>query len=307
MTEVYDSIEASYRAHAEHLWGLAYRMLGVKADADEVVQDAYVRFLRSPPTLEREVRPWLVRVTMNLARDRLRRRRSRAYVGPWLPAPVDTTATAVQTADALEARYSQLESLSMSFLLAAETLTDEHRAVLVMRDVFGYSVRETAEALSLSESNVKVIAHRVRAAMRGWESEQRRRLEVPHERVVEVMRRFFLAVASGDRVGAAALLADDVRLLSDGGGQYFAARKPVLGAERVAQFYVRLSQTLPPPTGVSFVTLAGQPAVLLQNDAAGEQHPPLVCLSVELAEDGRITNIYSVLAPDKVAGLVPSV
>ncbi len=306
MSEVRRSAEASYRVHAEHLWGVAYRMLGVRADADEVVQDAYVRFLRSPPTLEREVRPWLVRVTMNLARDRLRRRRSRAYVGPWLPEPIDTDTMQPPPSATVEGRYSQLESLSMSFLLAAETLGDDQRAVLVLRDVFGYSVRETASALGLSESNVKVVAHRVRGQMRAWESEQQRRLQVPHERVVEVMRRFFLAVASGDRVAAAALLADDVRLLSDGGGRYFAARKPVVGAEKVAQFYVRLAQTLPPPTDVSFVSLAGHPAALIRNDRAGEGHPPLVCLAVELGQHGQIANLYSVLAPDKVAGLVRS-
>jgi len=296
------STEAIYEAHGEYLWGLAFRMLGVRADADEVVQDAFVRLLRAEPDRSVAMRPWLVRVTMNLARDRLRARKSETYVGPWLPGVTDIGTT--EPASLPGSRYTGVESLSLGFLWAAEQLDDVQRGVLVLRDVLGHSVRETAAALELTESNVKVIAHRVRGRMRGWEDSQRRSLAVPHEQVIDAMRRFFGSVAAGDRAAAEAALAEDVRLLSDGGGEFFAARKPVVGAAKVAGFYAKISAGESVVPTIEMRTLGGMPTLIVRRPHADGNHAPAVCIQVELDEVGQIARIYSVLATAKVRGML---
>lgn len=294
--------EALYEAHGDYLWGLAFRMLGVRADADEVVQDTFVRLLRAEPDRTRQMRPWLVRVSMNLARDRLRARKREAYVGPWLPAVTDAAATGPDELPG--ARYTSLESLSLGFLWAAEQLDDVQRGVLVLRDVLGHSVRETAAALELTESNVKVITHRVRTRMRGWEASQRRSLAVPHEQVIDAMRRFFGSVAAGDRAGAEMALAEDVRLLSDGGGEFFAARKPVIGAAKVAGFYVKIASGEVGVPTIEMRTLGGVPTLIVRRPEADGKTAPEACLQVELDDAGQISRIYSVLATAKVRGML---
>lgn len=295
------STETLYRDHGDYLWGLAFRMLGVRADAEEVVQDTFVRLLRAEPDRDRDLRPWLVRVATNLARDRLRARKREAYVGPWLPAVMEVPTEADPIPGA---RYTSIESLSLSFLWAAEQLDDVQRAVLVLRDVLGHSVRDVAETLELSESNVKVIAHRVRARMREWETTQRRSLNVPHEQIVDTMRRFFGSVAAGDRVGAEAVLAEDVRVLSDGAGEFFAARKPVVGARKVAGFYLKLAQGQRRPPSIELRTLGGLPTLVLRRDPEDEHSAPVICLQVLLDDAGRIAQVYSVLATEKVRNML---
>ncbi|MGH1344891.1 MAG: sigma factor [Nannocystales bacterium] len=296
------STEAIYEAHGDYLWGLAFRMLGVRADADEVVQDAFVRLLRAEPDRTAAMRPWLVRVTMNLARDRLRARKRETYIGPWLPAVTDLGTG--EPASLPGARYTGVESLSLGFLWAAEQLDDVQRGVLVLRDVLGHSVRETAAALELSESNVKVITHRVRGRMREWEASQRRSLAVPHEQVIDAMRRFFGSVAAGEREEAEAALAEDVRMLSDGGDEFFAARKPVVGAAKVAGFYVKIAAGEVAAPTLEIRTLGGMPTLIVRRPKAKDNNAPAACIQVELNESGRISRIYSVLATAKVRGML---
>lgn len=303
------------QAFVEHralLWGLAYRMLGTAADADDVVQDTFMRLERSPPDdLDAPLRPWLVRVAMNLARDQLRRRTTREYVGPWLPAPIDTAdGPGAELPDERsvgpDARYSLLESLSFGFLLAAEKLTPPQRAVMVLRDVFGRSVRETADALDLTETNVRVTHHRARETMRAWEDRQRRRLDVPHEQVIAAMQRFFAAIAAGDVQAAEAALAHDVTVMSDGAGEFFASRRPFSGSSKVANFYLKISRTYGAITGVVFRTINGQPAVEVLRNATGPNEAPRTVMLLELNDEGRIVAIRSVLASAKLETLAPA-
>src|SRR5438046_6362126 len=163
------------------LWGLCYRMTGNAADADDLVQETFVRAIEKPPRRTDEpLRPWLVRVALNLSRDLLRARRRREYVGPWLPSPIETSDEApgrrslgeggppsheppvggIDGGRTLEGRYDLLESVSFAFLLALERLTPIQRGVLLLMDVFDYSVKETAAALDRSEANVKTTHHR---------------------------------------------------------------------------------------------------------------------------------------------------
>ena len=294
------STEALYEAHGDYLWGLAFRMLGIPADADEVVQETFVRLLRTEPDRDRDLRPWLVRVTTNLARDRFRARKRETYVGPWLPAVNDVPA---ETEAFPGARYTAVESLSLGFLWAAEQLDDVQRAVLVLRDVLGHSVRETAALLGLSESNVKVIAHRVHARMRDWEAGQRRALAVPHEQVVDAMRRFFGAIAAGDRAAAEAALAQDVRVLSDGGGEFFAARKPVVGATKVAGFYLKLARGQQRAT-FEVRILGGAPTLIVHRDPGADREAPTACIQTALDDAGRIAQIFAVLSTAKVQAML---
>src|SRR6185295_2830674 len=151
-----------FQAHERFLWGLCYRLTGSAADADDLVQETFVRAIERPPArTDMPWRPWLVRVALNLGRDLLRRRRRAGYVGPWLPAPIDTGDDAsppsfepeIPGVGSTEGRYDLLESVTFAFLLALEALTPTQRAVLLLRDVFDYSVREVADALDLSEAN----------------------------------------------------------------------------------------------------------------------------------------------------------
>src|ERR1043165_8386731 len=155
------------------LWGLCYRMTGNAPDAEDLGQETFVRALERPPRRTDEpMRPWLVRVAMNLSRDLLRRRRRRDYTGPWLPSPVATDEEslpsfepAAPAADSPAARYDLLESISFAFLLALEALTPQQRAVLLLRDVFDYSTSDTSNALDMTEANVKVVLLRARRKM----------------------------------------------------------------------------------------------------------------------------------------------
>ena len=171
-----------YGENRSFLWGLCYRMTGCAADAEEVVQETFVRVLEKPPRDTREsLRPWLVRVAMNLSRDLLRRRRRTEYVGPWLPSPVPPEDVEDQVirepeaafVDSPAARYDMRESVSVAFLLALEALTPAQRAVLLLRDVFDYSTGETAEVAGMTEANVKVTLHRARRRMREYVASKR--------------------------------------------------------------------------------------------------------------------------------------
>ncbi|AKQ69881.1 RNA polymerase sigma-70 factor, ECF subfamily [Myxococcus hansupus] len=302
------------REHERFLWGLCYRMTGVSADADDLVQETYARALASPPARHEDLRPWLTRVAVNLARDFLRRRKREVYVGPWLPSPLDTGDDEVPPpgvearlpgGGSTEGRYALLESVSFAFLLALEALTPKQRAVLLLRDVFDYSVREVAEALHMSEPNVKVVHHRARAAMAAYDSARCVPTRELQARTREALEGFLAALLSGDVAAAEAVLASDVASLTDGGGQVRAAHVPVVGLSRVLLMYRRLMEMRGAPVAVEPRMLNGLPAIVIV-------YPPpkrdlmlstRVVMRVDLGADGRITQVHSVLTDRKLAGL----
>src|SRR5919201_5269277 len=209
--------EDPFRVHERFIWGLCYRMTGNAADADDLAQETFVRAWERPPARTDEPwRPWLVAVAMNLSRDLLRRRKRQRYEGQWLPSPIETgDETAPPSYEPVDeegnpaARYDMLESVSFAFLLALEALTPAQRAVLLLRDVFDYSVRETADALDLSESNVKTTHHRARAAMTNYD----RRRVIPTSSVRQSTREalfaFLRCLEQHDVAGVEGLLAGD--------------------------------------------------------------------------------------------------
>jgi RNA polymerase sigma-70 factor (ECF subfamily) len=283
------------------LWALAYRLTGNAADADDVVQETFVRALRHPPADTSEPwRPWLVRVAVNLGRDVLRRRRRRDYVGVWLPSPMETGEQATQAPDSV---YELVESASLAFLLALETLTPSQRAVVLLRDVFDHSVRETAEALGMSEANVKTTHTRARRALKPWEERRVRPTRAVQERTRTALLALMDALQRGDGPALQTLLAADVQSLSDGGGVYFASRRPVEGRAAVARLYLGLGSKAGRVTSVRLRMVGGLPAVDLQIADGPAGWAPRVVLQAELGPDGSIARLYSMMAPAKLGGL----
>jgi RNA polymerase sigma-70 factor (ECF subfamily) len=297
---------ALWERHRHALWRLSYRMTGVAADADDVVQETFARAARRPPERAGPMEPWLTSVAVNVARDLLRARRRRGYVGPWLPTPVsledDEIADDAGDAD-LERRYGVLESASFAFLLALEALTPTQRAVLVLRDVLDYSVRETARVVGSSEGAIKVAHHRARKALESYDARRVPSTQESRRENRELLERFLGALAAGDAAAVEALLADDVVVLSDGGGEYKAARRPVHGPSRVTAFLLGVARKRPPPRGGALRTLNGLPAVIVDAGEYRDRYAPRYVLQCALAPNGRIGAVYLVLATSKLARL----
>jgi RNA polymerase sigma-70 factor (ECF subfamily) len=291
--------EALYKEHGRFLWALSYRMTGSAADADDVVQETFVRALaREGP--QGEIRPWLAKIALNLATDVLRRRRRDGYIGPWLPSPVETPEAEVLEEERPEGRYAMLESVSFAFLLALEELSEKERAVLLLRDVFDYSVREAAEMLEMSEANVKTTHHRARAALAGYD--EARASAIRRARLSEdALRAFLAALAARDPAAVCAALAPDARSLSDGGGEFTAARVPVLGAEKVAKFYLNVSRNGGEALLAKIVWMNGLPALVVEFPPRRVPLASRLFMQVEVDESGRIATVYSQLATRKLS------
>jgi RNA polymerase sigma-70 factor (ECF subfamily) len=300
----------AFEADRGFLWGLSYRLLGSAADADDVVQETFLRALARPPAdRTRAWRPWLVRVALNVGRDALRRRRRRCYEGPWLPGVLETGAgepASFEPADAQgspAARYDQIESLSLAFLLALEALTPTQRAVLLLRDVCDASVRETATALDMSEGNVKVTHLRARRALRGYDAQRRPPNSARRAQAAQALERFLTCVGQGDAVGLQALLAEDVRALSDGGGEYVAALQPVRGRDKVARFMLGLAARFPAGVQVEWRECNGLPAALLYTRPSDPRWAARSVFQLLLDEDGRVAQVLAILATRKLSAL----
>jgi RNA polymerase sigma-70 factor (ECF subfamily) len=299
-------VAREYDAHRSFLWGLSYRLTGSAADADDIVQETFVRALTRPPARrDQPWRPWLVRVALNLGRDLLRRRRRRRYEGPWLPSPIETEDVPPSFEPAAEgtpaSRYDLLESLSFAFLLALEALTPAQRAVLLLRDVFDYSVRETASALGFTEANVKTLHLRARRLLA--EYDQTGRATRPSAGAKDVLSRFLACLQTGDARGAESLLAKDVRLLSDGGGEFVTALKPIVGQDRVLRLVFGLAAKRIFPTAVRFPRLNGGPGIVLDFAQVRPPLPPRVVWECRLDGDGRIAELFWVSASGKLSAL----
>ncbi len=294
------------------LWGLCYRMTGNAADADDIVQETFVRAIENPPRrLDQPLRPWLVRVAMNLSRDYLRRRRRRAYIGPWLPSPVPTDEAdnpasyepPAPTEDSPSARYDMLESISFAFLLALEALTPSARAVLLLRDVFDYSTAETAEALDITEASVKVILHRARRRMREYDKDHPASSSQPNAETRRALEQFLLYLSTQDLEGMEHLLTEDVVDLADGGGQVAAARQPIRGRDKVLRLLFGLAAKFTTLPRFTFRLLNGQPALLIEGDYNRPGIASRFTLSIEVDPTGRIKQFNFVLAPDKLSAI----
>ena len=278
-----DATEA-FVAHRNLLFTVAYEMLGSAADAEDVLQEAWLRWADVDHETVREPRAYLVRTTTRQALTRLRtlRRRKETYVGPWLPEPL---LTAPDVAEDVELA----DSVSMAMLLVLETLTPTERAVFVLREVFDLGYDEIAEAVEKSPAAVRQIAHRARAHV----AARRPREIVSPAETRGVLDAFRGAVETGDLQGLLDLIAPDVVLLADGGGVVQAAPAPIVGAAQVARVLGNITGTLSMrPTRVN-----GYPALTLFQDGAVHS-----VMAVRI-DDGRITGLYAVRNPEKLSRL----
>ena len=303
------ALEGVFRAHERVVWRLAYRLTGSAADADDVVQETFVRLMERPPAdMAEPVRGWLVRVATNLGVDALRRRRRRSYPGSWLPSPIETEGPEWRDAadeDATpEGRYELLESVSFAFLLALEALTPRQRAVLLLRDVLDYSAREAGEVIGTTEANARIIHHRARRAIA--EHERDRCVPTPErqDRTRRVLEAFMTALASQDARAIESMLADGVRTVTDAAGEYTALGVPLVGRKRVARLYLQAAshrRTAGPRFEIRL--LNGLPAVVMTLSHPERRAAPRTVLRCEISPDGRITELHAILASRKLSAV----
>ena len=267
------------------LLAVAYRMLGTAADAEDAVQDAYLRYHQYAAEVESS-EGWLVRTTTRLCIDRLRAAKREEYVGQWLPEPVPES-----WAGAAADRTELAESLSTAFLVLLETLSPAERATHVLREAFGYEFDEIAGLLDTTPVNVRQIASRARKRL----GTRERRFDPPPGAADELAARFFAACQSGDVGAIEAMLAADVTLVSDGGGKAFAARHPVVGVRKVANLLAVVFRKLRAVGEAELTTVNGGPGVVFT--VAGR---PVEVIT--LAVDGpSVSRLYVTLNPDKLS------
>ncbi len=284
------------------LWAVCYRLTGDGSESEDLVQDTFRRALESPPQdTARPLGPWLVQVATRLGIDALRHRKSKAYRGPWLPMPIeDLDLTALEPS--AESRYGERESATLAFLLALEVLSAEQRAVLVLRDVLELSVREVAAATGLTEANVRVVHHRARKAMEPYDSERCIVDDALLQRNTAALQQLGAVLAAGDVSALTGLLCDDAVSLNDANGEFLAAGSPIVGAAKIAKFYVKIQSARVDDTRASFRTamVNGLPAIIAQYPGATGSLAPRAVFQLVVDGSGRISAIHVVVASPKL-------
>jgi len=269
------------------LFGIAYRMLGSAAEAEDVVQDAWLRWQAYDRETVRDAAAFLTTVTTRLAINSAQSARSRheTYVGPWLPEPVDTSADPALGAE-------RGEALEMAVLLLLEKLTPTERAAYVLREAFDYPYAQIAEILDTTGANVRQLVSRARKHV----ADERRAPVDPTEQR-RLLAAFLLAAQTGDLGALEGLLAADVVSYSDGGGVVRASRIPVFGRETVAKYVAAFASRFWTGATVTWVEANGRPAVLASRDGV-----PFVLVAVSASEE-NIDRVLWVMNPDKLTGM----
>lgn len=267
------------------LFTVAYEMLGSAADAEDVLQETWLRWAPVEHDEVRDARAYLVQITTRVALNRLRTltRRRESYVGPWLPEPL---LTAPDVAD----NVALADSVSTALLLVLETLSPTERAVFVLREVFDVGYEEIAAAVDRTPTTVRQIALRARRHV----AARRPRTTVDDRERQAVLARFFAAASTGDLQGLLDVLSPDVVLVTDGGGRKKAALRPIVGRDKVLRF---LQAVMPEDTGIELVSVNG--ARGLRIAVAGE----LDAVVTAQVDDGGVVALYVVRNPDKLAHL----
>ena len=290
--------QQTFAEHRTLLFSIAYRLLGSAADAEDVVQDAWLKWSANDRSQVSDPKAYLARIVSNLSMERLRstRHQRETYVGPWLPEPILTQADAAD--DVVTA-----ESVSMAMLIVLETLSPLERAVFVLKEVFDFSYAEIGAAVDRSEFAVRQAAHRAR----GHVQARRPRFETDPDKKREATERFFAAITGGDINELMELLAPEVTLWTDGGGKVRQAMRPIVGIDNVARWIAGASQR--PYEGVEITEMAaevvdinGGPGILFTGGGR-----VIATLSVDLDADGHIVTVHNVANPDKLRAVADGV
>jgi RNA polymerase sigma-70 factor (ECF subfamily) len=288
MTEI-----EQFQTHRPALFAVAYRMLGSATDAEDVLQDAWLRFAGARPADLRSVKAYLTTIVTRLCLDRLKSARAtrEEYVGPWLPEPVVTS-----DRPGPEGSLAQAESVTLAFMVLLETLSPEERAVFLLREVFDYEYDEIAQMLETSSANCRQLFHRAKGRI----AERKPRFRGAMDEKRPLVERFVRAFSEGSEAGLRNVLAEDIGFWSDGGGKVLAARRPIFGRDQVVSLLLGFRRTAPAigvpleSVALDIVEVNGEPAVLLR--VAGR----LDGVYVMAVEDGAITAIRVVRNPDKL-------
>lgn len=272
------------------LFSIAYRMLGMRADAEDVVQDAWLRWDGAQHAAIQSAEAWLVTVTTRLALDRLRTRKSEreSYSGWWLPEPL------VELDDRTPESAAELASdVSMAFMWVLERLAPEERAAFLMRQVFDQDYADIASMLGKSEASCRQLVHRAQARVQ----QERPRYEVPRESHRELLAKFMQAAGNGDRAAMKAMMSDDVQLVSDGGGKVNSFQHILHGAGRVAGVYWSLEHQHPSQVAYRAALVNGEPGLLRYVGGKIESAQSF------LIDGDRIAAVFIIRNPDKLTAV----
>ncbi|HLV35007.1 MAG TPA: RNA polymerase sigma-70 factor [Spirillospora sp.] len=271
------------------MFSIAYRMLGSAMEAEDIVQEAYLRYQRVSPQDIDSPKAFLSAVVTRLCLNQLQSARARReqYVGPWLPEPI-------LTAPSPAAKLSADESISMAFLVLLENLTPPQRAVFLLREVFDYDYAEIAAILGKDEAACRQLFSRAKKHL----AEHRPRFKPSPEAHRQMLERFMNAVGAGDMDGLTRLLADNVTMWADGGGKARgAATRPLVGVEAVAQFVIASTRLPQVSLTAEISEVNGEPAAILR---AGDQAMVVLMIAIQ---DDRIHELRIIGNPDKLRGL----
>jgi RNA polymerase sigma-70 factor, ECF subfamily len=280
--------------HRSLLFAIAYRMLGSVADAEDAVQETYLRWRRAAECGEeiRSPKAWLTTTISRVCLDQLgsARVKREQYIGPWLPEPL-----AGVTPDVAET-VADFDSLSLAFLVLLESLSPKERAVFLLHDVFGYDFASIGEIVGESDAYCRQLAKRARAHM----AERRPRFTTDRAHQERLTADFLRAVSEGDMPALIETLTDDVTVFSDGGGKVTAARKPVVGRDRVALFLTNLARLAPAGTSFRAEPINGQPGIVTLVDGVVRN-----VVTFDFTDSG-ISTVYIVVNPDKLGTVASS-
>ncbi|MBA3930224.1 MAG: RNA polymerase subunit sigma-24 [Xanthomonas sp.] len=283
--------ETTFETHRPRLFGLSYRLLGSRSDAEDVVQDTWLRWQQTDRSGIRDAEAWLVTAATRLGIDRLRaaRLQRERYTGPWLPEPseIDESPTPEHSADVAE-------QVSLAFLAVLERLGPEERAAFLLKEAFDYDYAQIAPLLGQSEANCRQMVHRARERVQAG----RPRFEVAPEHHRRLLERFMDAARRGDQPAITALLREDAQLVSDGGGKAQAVTRPLLGAVRIARLFWAAYRRQDPAITWRMGRVNGEPAILRYRNGR------LAAVMVAVSDGDRIIELYSVINPDKLGANV---
>ncbi len=308
-------IAEAFELYRNLLLALSYRLTGSIEDAEEAVQETFTRALEQPPSRANDLcKPWLVRVATNISLDALRRRKRRAYAGPWLPSPLSDTDSEILLGRALDdrartvdpaAQYELRESATLAFLVALDMLPPRQRAALVLREAFEFSAREIGIVLQVSEGSVRMLLHRARETMRSAQPRSRRSLRSLEDETHAVLSRLLELLLRRDVENLAAMLTGDVRLRTDSGGHVTALAEPMVGAWRVAKLLTHVAARRLPGSKTELLTINALPALWVEFASTRRRHAPRALLACDLDPRGAVSELFVIVDPYKLTRVRP--